>query len=106
MGIVVVRAEHDIVEGKFATEDVVHEAELVTRQQSTRNRRLICRGDQHEARLLEVGEQRSRRRVDPKLFQAERGLLMSMLGLAQIENPVAFEENCSFHQDCGSEIEL
>jgi hypothetical protein len=93
----VVRADHEIVEGKTPAENVVHAVELATGLVSAGEPRLIGGDDQDKAGFLEHAQGWFGLLLNTKFLQSERRDLILRPYANLVEDPVPFDENSFLH---------
>src|SRR6186713_998806 len=93
----VMRANHDVVDGKTAADDVVHPIEFAAGLVATGQARLVRGHNEDKSRLLELGQGVFGILLDLELLQGEGRHLVLRSGPNFVQYTVPFNEHSSLH---------
>src|SRR2546423_11457663 len=93
----VMRTKHDVIERESAAQQVVHPIKLTPRLITSRQPRLIGRGNENESHRFELLERFSGGTDDFEFFEADRSDLLLGTGAHLVQDRVALNENRSLH---------
>src|SRR5436189_240019 len=93
----VVRADHDVIEGKGAAQNLVHPIQVAPGLVTAREAGLVGGGDEDESGRLQFGERFLRGGDHLEFFQRQRRDLLLGSYPDLIKDRIAFDDYCSLH---------